>query len=80
MRHIAVKKDGHLSDTSLIISNVRQEHIKTERDVFKALDIKYYEPHERNGWMKEQHMPWGKHKTLAIESDSENDINSDSER
>ena len=75
MRYCAIQKNGHLSDNALVFSDVRQENIKTEEDIFNALGIPYYEPHERNTWMKEEHMPWSK--IVEVENDDEDDNESD---
>lgn len=77
MRYCAIKKNGHLSDNSLVLSKVIQDSIRTEGDIFKALGIGYYEPHERNGWMDSSDMPWGKKEIIEAEDDSEDDNESD---
>jgi len=67
MRYFVDKIGGHLSDNSLRLGVSRDPKtneyidksgkltidIKTERDIFHALKLNYYEPHERNYFLKD---------------------------
>lgn len=67
MRYFVDKIHGHLSDNSLRLGVSRDSktnsliaksgrlvhNLKTERDIFDALKLPYYEPHERNYYLKE---------------------------